>query len=84
MGGQQSSHVSLPARAYELQLVNSWLAAGHASESSFSNSLGAAACVHNKIFSKTQRKRLRKKVREELKSPSKPITSREGTAFSPQ
>ncbi|KAK9928273.1 hypothetical protein M0R45_025418 [Rubus argutus] len=63
MGGQHCPHVSLPTRAYhELQLLNSWLAAGDASESSFSNSLEAAACVHNKILSKTQRKRLRKKV----------------------
>lgn len=85
MGGQHCPHVSLPTRAYhDLQLLNSWLAAGDASESSFSNSLEAAACVHDKILSKTQRKRLRKKVLEVLKFPSTPITSMEGTASSPQ
>lgn len=61
MGGQQSPHVSLPTLAYhELQLVNSWLAVGDVSEPSLSNSLEAAAlcCTHNKILTKTQRKRL--------------------------
>lgn len=49
MDGHQSPQGSLPTRAcHELQIVNSWLAVGDASESSFSNSWEAATRVPNK------------------------------------